>query len=231
MQSGKTVILGLDTSGSPLLVAAQTPAKKLARRQKGIKQERLLFPLMQRTLAAGGAKLQDVKKICIVRGPGRFTGIRIALTFASMMKYLNQAEVYGATLFEILRRQVVVSATYKRFLKSYPSGVLGVVLHAFREEYFLQIFDEKNSQPMWLSREELLTRLADYPAPLLLAGTDKNGDSLAELTENKYPLAAAADCRVRPQTLLALAQDELLKQDALEPLYLKPARFELITPK
>ena len=231
MQSSKTVILGLDTSGSPLLVAAQTPTRQLARRQKGIKQERLLFPLMQRTLVAGGAKLQDVKKICIVRGPGRFTGIRIALTFASMMKYLNQAEVYGATLFEILRRQVTASATFKRFLQAHPSGVLGVVLHAFREEYFLQIFDGENSHPMWLSREELLERLADYPAPLLLAGTDKNGNSLAELTENKYPLAAAADCRVRPQMLLALAQDESLKQDALEPLYLKPARFELITPQ
>lgn len=231
MQSSTPVIIGLDTSGSPLLVAAQTAEKKLSRRQKGIKQERLLFPLLTRTLGACGAKLQDVKKICIVRGPGRFTGIRIALTFASMMKYLSHAEVYGATLFEILRRQVVSSATFKRFLKNHPSGMLGIVLHAFREEYFLQIFDGADSRPMWLSREELLRHLADYPAPLLLAGTDKNGSSLDVLTENKYPLAAWADCRVRPQTLLALAQDESLKSNALEPLYLKPARFELITPR
>ncbi len=230
MQSSKSVTLAIDTSGSPLLIAVHA-TKLVSRRRKGIKQERLLFPLMKRTLTACGVRLQDVRKVCLVRGPGRFTGIRIALTFASMMKYLNHAEVYGATLFEIIRRQVEPSAVFKRFLKKNPTGVLGVVLHAFREEYFLQIFDGKDSGPVWLSREELVSRLAAYPAPLLLAGTDKNGESLEALTEHKYPLAASADCRVRPQTLVALAQDECYKQDALEPLYLKPARFELITPQ
>ena len=231
MQRGKTVTIGLDTSGSPLLVAAQTHEKYTARRHKGIKQERLLFAVLNRALSDCHATLQDVKKICIVRGPGRFTGIRIALTFASMMKYLNGAEVYGTTVFEIIRRQVEPSNVFKRFKKQHPRGVLGVVLHAFREEYFLQIFDGADSKPAWLSREELLARLAAYPAPLLLAGTDKDGGDLAELTEHKYPLCSPKDNRVRAQTLLSLAEDETLKQDALEPLYLKPARFELIKPQ
>ena len=231
MQRSNEVILGLDTSGSPLLIAVQATGKHLARRQKGIKQERLLFPLMNRTLHAANATLQNVKKICIVRGPGRFTGIRIALTFASMMKYLNQAEVYGATLFEILRRQAENSSAYKRFRKQHPDGVLGVVLHAFREEYFLQIFDGPGSVPLWLSREELLTRLAAHAAPLILIGTDKDGKNLRALTQDRYPLCADKDCRVRPETLLSLAQDKTLQTDALEPLYLKPARFELIEPK
>ena len=73
MQRSNEVILGLDTSGSPLLIAVQATEKHLARHQKGIKQERLLFPLMNRTLHAANTTLQNVKKICIVRGPGRFT--------------------------------------------------------------------------------------------------------------------------------------------------------------
>jgi len=231
MQTGKSVIVGLDTSASPLIVAVQAGKKTVARRQQGIKQERLLFPVLNRALAACDRTLQDVKKVCIVRGPGRFTGIRIGLTFASMMKYLNHAEVYGATLFEMIRRQVVVSAAFKRFQKQHQDGALGVILHAFREEYFLQIFDAENQPPVWLPREELLARLAAYQHPLMLAGTDKNKTDLDELVANKYPLAAPRDCRVRPQTLLALAQDDTFKQDALEPLYLKPARFELITPQ
>ncbi len=231
MQGSKAVTLALDTSGSPLLIAAQQGDVRAVRRQKGIKQERLLFPLMHRALEACGATLQDVKKVCIVRGPGRFTGIRIALTFASMMQYLNHAEVYGTTVFELLRHQTENSAAFKRFQKQHTNGVLGVVLHAFREEYFLQIFDGPASQPCWLSREELLARLADFPAPLFLTGSDKNGAGLAELTGGKYPLAADKDCRVRPDTLLALAEKDAWKQGALEPLYLKPARFELIQPK
>jgi tRNA threonylcarbamoyl adenosine modification protein YeaZ len=230
MSDIKPITVALDTSSSPLLVAVQANGKAVVRRRKGIKQERLLFPVLQDALSACNATLQDVHRICIVRGPGRFTGIRIALTFASMMQYLNQATVYGTTLFEILRRQVEPSATFRRFKRQYPDGVLAVVLHAFREEYFLQIFDRSDSAPMWLSREELLGRLAGCRYPLLLVGTDKNGADLITLTDGKYPLAASKDCRVQPQTLLALAQDETCQTNALEPLYLKPARFELVAP-
>lgn len=231
MQSRKKIILGLDTSGAPLLVALERDGKVVSRRRKGVKQERLLFPAVNSALEAAGAELQDIERIFIVRGPGRFTGIRISLTFASMLKYLNKTEVRGATLFEVLRRQVETSKKFAAWKKANPSGALAVVLHAFREEYFLQIFDGQNAGPAWLSREELLQRLSGYSAPLMLAGSDKNGAPLAELAGSQYAYADEKDCFVRPATLTAMAKDDSLAQDALEPLYLKPARFELVTPK
>ena len=99
------VTLGIDTSGGMLLITAQKDGKRVVRRRKGIQQERMLFPAVQSALDAVGGRLQDVTKICLVRGPGRFTGIRIALTFASMLQALNQTQVYGITLFELLFRQ------------------------------------------------------------------------------------------------------------------------------
>lgn len=231
MQSRKKITLGLDTSGSPLVLAVEKDGKIYARRRKGVKQERLLFPAVNSALQAAGAELQDAVRIFIVRGPGRFTGIRISLTFASMLKYLNKTEVRGATLFEILRRQAAASQKFLAWREKNPSGALAVVLHAFREEYFLQIFDAQNAGPAWLTREELLDRLNQYPAPLMLAGSDKNGALLPQLTGSRYAYADEKDCFVRPATLIAMAQDDSLAQDALEPLYLKPARFELVTPK
>ena len=227
----REVILGLDTSGSVLLVTAHKNGKRVFRRRKGIQQERLLFPTIRAALQAVDGQLQEVKKICLVRGPGRFTGIRIALTFASMLQHLNQARVYGITLFELLRRQTEKSSAFLKWKKEHPQGVIGVVLHAFREEYFLQIFDSPHAQPLWLSRGELLQRLAACKHPLFLAGTDKNGESLPVLTEHKYAYAATPDNQVRPADLLLLAQDDSLQKQALEPLYLKPARFELIKPQ
>lgn len=231
MQSRKKITLGLDTSGAPLLVALEKDGRIFARRRKGIKQERLLFPAVNSALQAAGAELKDIGRIFIVRGPGRFTGIRISLTFASMLKYLNNTEVRGATLFEILRRQATASPAFLAWRKEHSRGALAVVLHAFREEYFLQIFDGQNAGPAWLSREELLKRLDEYAAPLMLAGSDKNGAPLFDLTGPKYAYADEKDCFVRPATLAAMAQDDSLAQDALEPLYLKPARFELVTPQ
>lgn len=227
----QVVTLGVDTSAGVLLVTAQKHGKHATRQRKGVQQEQLLFPAVTAALKAVGATLQEVSRVCLVRGPGRFTGIRIALTFGSMLRQLNGAEVYGITLFELLRRQVLSSRGWARWQAQHPQGVIGVVLHAFREEYFLQIFDGSDTEPVWLSREELLKQLASYTKPLFLAGYDKNGAALTALTGGRYEVAAAADCRVRPAALLALAQDPALRSHALEPLYLKPARFELVTPQ
>lgn len=223
--------LVMDTSASPLLLALEKDGKIYASRRSGIKQEKLLFPVLRSLLAKAQADLPDISRIFIIRGPGRFTGIRIALTFASMMQMLSKTAVRGATLFEVLRAQVTASRAFKTWQKNNPNGALAVVLHAFREEYFLQIFDAANAGPQWLSREELLTQLAAYPAPLFVAGTDKDFAPLNELVGNAYALAAYKDCRVQARTLVQLAQDETWAKNALEPLYLKPARFELEQPK
>lgn len=229
MQSAVTLVL--DSSSSPLTVAAEKDGRVFTARRKGIKQERLLFPLLQQVLKKIPAELRDVKQIFIIRGPGRFTGIRIALTFASMMQYLNKATVKGATVFEVVAHQVQARRYFKVWKKQHPAGALAVVLHAFREEYFLQFFDGENKGPQWLSREELLTQLASYPRPLLVAGTDKEFAPLTGLLGKKYTLADEKDGRVQPRTLLALCREEKFARNALEPLYLKPARFELVQPK
>lgn len=223
--------LVMDTSSSPLLLALEKDGKIYASRRKGIKQEKLLFPVLRGLLAKAQADLPDISRIFIIRGPGRFTGIRIALTFASMMQMLNKTTVCGATLFEVLRAQVTASRAFKTWQKNNPNGALAVVLHAFREEYFLQIFDAAHTGPQWLSREELLARLSAYAAPLFVAGTDKDFAPLNELLTNTCALAAYKDCRVHARTLVKLAQDETWAKNALDPLYLKPARFELESPK
>lgn len=228
--SGK-IILGLDTSNSPLLAAVTDGVKSASCRKKGVKQEKLLFPVLEKALAKLNAQLTDVKTVFVVRGPGRFTGIRISLTFASMLQTLNRAQVRGATLFEVIHKQASASKAFTQWKADKPSGMLAVILHAFREEYFLQFFDEENSAPLWLSREELLSRLQSCPRPLFIAGSDKDSAPLDNLLEGKYTLAAYKDCIVRPATLLAMAQDPHYDQNALEPLYLKPARFELINPQ
>ena len=175
MSSGKEITLVLDTSGSPLLAAASDGKKSASARRKGVKQERLLFPAVERVLGKLGAFLPDVKKVFVIRGPGRFTGIRISLTFASMMQALNGALPCGATMFEVIYKQASESKRFTVWKAQNPQGVLAVVLHAFREEYFLQFFDSEDSAPVWLSRKELLEKLASYDKPLFVAGSDKDG--------------------------------------------------------
>ena len=230
MSSGK-ITLVLDSSASPLLAAVAKDGRIFAAHRKGIKQEKLLFPVLDKLLQKAGGALPEVERVFIVRGPGRFTGIRISLTFASMMQYLGGCDVRGATLFEVLRLQTEKSRAFKQWKKLHPQGATAVVLHAFREEYFLQIFSPDNPAPLWLSREELLARLHGAQIPLFLTGSDKNGGALADLVGEDFTVAPKAVCTVRAATLVQMAQDETYRARALEPLYLKPARFELVVPK
>ncbi|MBQ7908921.1 MAG: tRNA (adenosine(37)-N6)-threonylcarbamoyltransferase complex dimerization subunit type 1 TsaB [Elusimicrobiaceae bacterium] len=227
MQNKRKITLGLDSSAQTLMVCLNDGEKTYSFHHTGIKQEQFLLPLVTRALNKINAKLSDISKVFFVRGPGRFTGIRISLTFASMLKELNAAEVGSATLFDIIRRQAEESRAFLSWKKNHENGILAVVLHAFRDEYFLQFFDTTQQGPVWLSKEELLQKLSARTEPLYCAGLDKDASPLSELLGNKYRLAPMADCRVRPQTLMEMAQNPFYDKNALEPLYLKPARFEL----
>ena len=125
MQSGVSIVM--DTSHSPLLLAVEKDGKLFTARRSGIKQEKLLFPVLNGLLAKANANLQDVSRVFIIRGPGRFTGIRIALTFASMLQMLGDCEVKGATLFEVIYRQVQACRAYASWQQNHPSGVAAVV--------------------------------------------------------------------------------------------------------
>lgn len=230
MQNSK-ITLGVDTSGVPLVLAVEKEGKKYTQRKSGIKQERLLFPAINNLLSKANATLKDIENIFIVRGPGRFTGIRIGITFASMLQMLNKAKVAGATVFEIIRYQVENSKKFISWKKKNPTGKLAIILHAFREEYFLQFFTQEPGDPKWLSKEELLQILSEQKEPLFVAGHDKEKASLGELLQNKYILAEQKNCVIQAATLLEMAKEEKWQTNTLEPLYLKPARFELITPK
>ena len=51
MPGVKHITIGLDTSSSPLLVVVAQDGKLCSSRRKGIKQERILFPVLQKLLA------------------------------------------------------------------------------------------------------------------------------------------------------------------------------------
>jgi len=219
------IILALDTTSSPLLAAVNRAGKTAGVKKSGIKQEEFLFPAIQKALSKTGADLKSVTKVFFIKGPGRFTGIRIGLTAATMLRSLNNAEAASATMFEVLKRGAEKSRGYKNWLKQNPGGNLAVVLHAFREEYFLQIFGL--TEPMWLTKEDLFKFLSGVKTPLFITGFDKDRAPLGGLFKNfNYALGGAKLSRVTPALIIESAKAKSFEPGTLEPLYLKPARFE-----
>lgn len=223
------IILALDSTSSPLYMALWRGGKIYRARKAGIKQEELLFPALNKLLDKAGVKLKDVTHFFYVKGPGRFTGIRIGITLASVLSEMNGVKASSADLFEILRKQAESSREYKKWLAANPDGVLCIIIHAFREEYFY-LFCEEGSLPKWSSWEELENALCKGGRPIYVCGWDKDGASLEGKLPKGCQYAGGKLNAVKAETMFSLCREltgRQSREEVLRPLYLKPARFEL----
>lgn len=234
----KGPLLALDTSDTPLTVAVSFPDGAMASvSKKGIKQEDYLFPIIDRLLAKQGFALRDVGRVFVLRGPGRFTGIRIGLTLATVLSRLCGAETVAASTLETLAFQMVNDPVFHRWLIGNPGGRILCVTHAFREEYFAQSFlpsdgnAHASDKPQWLSREGVEQYAASLTGPLYAVGW---GACRAPLQNSLDLHAAYAKGRanfISGKTMLDLSVLLEPTTRPVDPLYLKPARFEQIQPK
>ncbi len=147
----KYPILILDTVGEVLSAGLFHQDKLKTLRLKGVETsgEYLLFKAVDRLLSGARLHLTDIKTVVVSSGPGRFTGIRIGMTFAS-----------------ILSSQLRVSTLAISGLEALAFGTAGEkkcpVLAGYRGEKYYQSFERKSlhkapravSKPAWSSKED-----------------------------------------------------------------------------
>jgi tRNA threonylcarbamoyladenosine biosynthesis protein TsaB len=225
------MILGLCTSGSRLKVSVFDGKAFQQAQRKVYNQEKVLFPLIKRLLARAGAELRGVDLVCAVRGPGRFTGIRIALTLAGALKALAGAKVRTVTLFEILAFQAAGCAHFLGWSKGRKRR-LAVLLHAFKDEYFCQFFSaaaggrpRPAGEPVWLKAEGMKELLAAEPAPFYAVADAEESADIYSLVPGNAVKAPASVSKIVPACVIKAAL--ACGNATLKPLYLKPAKYEL----
>jgi len=221
------VTLGVCTSGSRLKLSVLAGGRVFQAQKKVFNQELSLFPMARRLLARAGANLRSVGTVCAVRGPGRFTGIRISLTLAGALKALAGADVRTATLFEVLALQARENSHFKRWAAANPGGRLAALLHAFKDEYFCQFFSAAGTpkgEPVWLKAEELKVLLAGAGV-IYAVGDAEEAPEIYGLLPAGAAAAPASVSKIIPACVIRAALARGNK--SLKPLYLKPAKYEL----
>jgi tRNA threonylcarbamoyl adenosine modification protein YeaZ len=227
MRKNKEIILALDSSSLPLVMALSYNGRVYGARKSGVKQEEYLFPLIKKLLDKAGCAFGDINRFFFIKGPGRFTGIRISLTLASMLKEFSKVEISSASVFDVLACQTRRSAAYKKWLAANPGGIAAVITHAFRGEYFARIYDDIG-KAIWTGEEELISLLDRQNRPIFIIGSGKDGAQLRDFLPPRFTYAPRALNIISPKTLLDFKPDcGQTPQEVLRPLYLKPARFEL----
>jgi len=225
-----SVILAFDTSTATAVVAVARGARLLAAREEPAPRayDEGLVPRVEQVLAESGLTTRDLDVVACGRGPGSFTGLRIALATAK------------GYAFALGRPLVVVSSTAPLALDR-GDGTTVVVLDAKRGEFFAQAFvrprrgrvagtPRETSRVIlparalgrWLAARRTARPIAlvgeGLPAALAAGLAPPDG---CEVHEARHPTAAAL---VRLAQAAAAAQ-RWADPDRAEPEYLRPPPF------
>ena len=233
----KKATLGVCSTGSRLKLAASCGETIFSAQKKILNQEKPLFAMLARLLKrAGAGGLANVKIFCAVRGPGRFTGIRIGLTLAKVLGVMTGAKVFSATLFEIMALQAFESEAFKGFRARCKKPLIAALMRAFKDEYFCQVFyagprlrgPRPAGAPQWLKAQEMKDYLSALGPGVFVIGDSEEDPSVYDLAPALSAKAGAKISRVLPDYVIKTAL--ALKNVSAEPLYLKPARYEMTVP-
>ncbi len=187
----------MDTTGAELSLAVRKGEKVFAfARELAAPNDETLLPQAKRLLARAGLGWKDFDAVAVASGPGRFTGIRIGMSFAAVLAGRLRIPALAVSRFEALAAKT-------------SGKLVCAVLPGWRDEMFYQLFKDGRpaAAPVWASAAEWAKARAEMPA---------RG-------------AALAEAPVRAEDLLPCAARlmKVKRRPRFEPLYLKPASYEL----
>ncbi|MDY0310351.1 MAG: tRNA (adenosine(37)-N6)-threonylcarbamoyltransferase complex dimerization subunit type 1 TsaB [Castellaniella sp.] len=217
------------TSASPILVlccAEERVQVVLGTSSELLFAEEMLCPgqsirhlpmAMDRALKSRGLGAKNLAGIACVRGPGSFTGLRIA--HAAMYGLARPAglPMAGLEYHAVLARQIPTPARHE----------VWIATHARKGQVYLRGFIQEQPlddiKPMAVTEAARL--LVSRQAPRLVAGSGaRRNPELGELAE--CPLLPVNFDTPAPMTLLQAALDATFSEHAPTPLYLRKSDAE-----
>jgi tRNA threonylcarbamoyl adenosine modification protein YeaZ len=195
------------------------------RRADGVgRSAEVLAPLVAEVLAAAGVAPAALGGIACVRGPGSFTGIRVALATALGLSLGSGVPMAGLELLPLLAATAAAKAT----------GAVVAITHARAGSVYLQAFlADGETMPMGptvaLPLAEAASRAAEAAAvgPLWLVGegASRHRDLFLAAAPMATILGPEYDSP-SPAALLAAAATAAYGATPIQPLYLRPSDAE-----
>ncbi len=182
------LILALETSGRTGSVAIANTRQMLAEIQFSgqMRHSTELFPTIDTLLKRADKNPQDITEIYISAGPGSFTGLRIAVSFAKTMNLATGAKIVALDTLDVIAANVI---------PTHPDSAVGnssfnrvaVILDAKRGQFFTAVYENTgnwhktlpdclmtaeqfvqkftNQIPIWLLGEGLVYYKDKFKAP------------------------------------------------------------------
>jgi tRNA threonylcarbamoyl adenosine modification protein YeaZ len=212
------LICAISTHSKKLNIYLFDGVKSFSFSKEILNMEDLIFEEIKKGLREMNRKFSDISVVCSVIGPGRFTGLRISYTFASVLSVISRCKVYGVDVFDLL--------AYKFFM-NYPNEEnLCVVLRAFKNEYYYctyknKGFPIKKIKPKWVFENDLLNFIKKWNYMII---SDEEESNVYDMLKGKK-ISPIHLSKIEPEDIYKAAI--YFKNKDIKPIYLKPAKFEL----
>jgi len=178
----KPLILSVETSGRMGSTAIALGEQILSEADftSPMRHSAELFPAIDGLLDRFSRGPQEIEHIYISVGPGSFTGLRIAVTFAKTMHLANAAKIVAVDTLDVIAANAIDLTT-----DSPSHERIATILDAKRSQFFIAVY-QRNTQyairdtqySRWdkivpdglMTAEEFLDKFADSDRPVWLLG-------------------------------------------------------------
>jgi tRNA threonylcarbamoyladenosine biosynthesis protein TsaB len=174
VSDSKQVSLAVETSGRVGSVVLGTGQNLIARKElSGFRRHSSeLLVTISDLLGRHCLAPSDIERIYLPRGPGSFTGIRIAVTFAKMAAFALKANIVAIDTLESLAENTAPAILDKTL----EIQRLAAILDAKRGFFYIAVFDwiqdhfERKSDDLLITADDFLARFCSGQAPVHLLG-------------------------------------------------------------
>lgn len=176
-------ILAFDTSNKPLTVAVVVDGKVLAHVESTEKKTHSIsiLPDIKNTLEKSNLTVDDIDLIAVAKGPGSYTGVRIAVTVAKVLADTLSKKLVGISSLELLAANGDKAHILVPLMDARNDNAFAGVYQNSRDKLINIIEDHHTSM------EKLFASLEQYDQQQLefINATPR----LQELIQNQFPKA------------------------------------------
>lgn len=163
-------ILAMDTSNQTMTVAVVENGITVAEQTTNVKRNHSiqLMPAVQRVIQDAGMKIEEIDRVVVAKGPGSYTGVRIAVTVAKTLAWTREIELVGVSSLKVLAGNA-------------PQGIEALVvpiMDARRGNIYTGLYRfvngklEQLEKDQHVSAETWVNRLLERKEPVIIVGTD-----------------------------------------------------------
>lgn len=222
-------ILAMDTSNHPLSVALAEDDQLIAETTLNLAKNHsvYLMPDIEALLASANWQPQQLDRIVVAKGPGSYTGIRIAVTTAKTLAATLKIELVGVSSLELIATNVATII---------PEQLVVSFFDARRGNVFAGGFKYQNGQlnnvitEQHVSFEELLNVLQQKNETVTLVGriTDTFKSQLELFANSQFKIAPVSATLPSAYKLALLGSQEtpVADIDKFIPNYLRVTEAE-----